>query len=277
MVLVFTVVINSLRERQTTYLFTELSGIAETRWQRLIPNFEWETNRGLNIGIILLCEYLLGWNWKYIPLIYGPAILIPLWTNKALPFSYTHQIILFLSLYTQKWIPALISGTMLYLVNYYHGDYSLSRAIDRVQKELLNTLIFSGPLLIFLKKTHSYLLIFLVLVAIALFVLYYFYNDPLSTISYSDPDSYTERWRRQHGIRTGFYTQHLKPRLYDRSPTVSYDTEESFPEVPRDPRFYTMQDPLPAQQLRNQIAETAPVTAVGGLAFDFEDQKTQEF
>ena len=89
---------------------------------KYLPQFDFELSPYLNIGIILLCEYLLGWNNMYIPLIYGGAILIPLMNDKSVPFSMTYQMILTLSLWTQKWIPFFISFFMIYGYDYYQEE-----------------------------------------------------------------------------------------------------------------------------------------------------------
>ena len=78
-----------------------------------LPKFTWELSPYVNICIILVLEYLLGWNYKLIPIIYCGMILIPAIQRVKLPYSTTYQVILTLSLWTQKWIPFTISFLIL--------------------------------------------------------------------------------------------------------------------------------------------------------------------
>jgi len=177
-----------------------------------LPKFTWELSPYVNICIILVLEYLLGWNYKLIPIIYCGMILIPAIQRVKLPYSTTYQVILTLSLWTQKWIPFTISFLILYAYDYFQADHVLATYDKRLDNNLLQTLILNFvPFFFFVafKQKYHWVQVVFILAILVLWLM----NRSWHLADIFDP-SYSPFEPEED-----YY--HLQ--IYSYSPFISYD------------------------------------------------------
>ena len=201
-----------IKELNRLAISTPLQNLGLGTSSIFLPKFTWELSPIVNICIILVLEYLLGWNYKLIPIIYCGMIFIPAIQRVKLPYSTTYQVILMLSLWTQKWIPFTISFLILYAYDYYEDDHVLASYDKRFDNNLLQTLILNFVpffyFVVFKQKYHWFQVVFLLAILVFFLLNRTWHLVDIFDPSYSPFEPYVSDY-------------HLE--VYSYSPFLAYD------------------------------------------------------
>ena len=215
-----------IKELNRLAISTPLQNLGLGTSSIFLPKFTWELSPIVNICIILVLEYLLGWNYKLIPIIYCGMIFIPAIQRVKLPYSTTYQVILMLSLWTQKWIPFTISFLILYAYDYYQADHVLASYDKRLDNNLFQTLVLNFVpffyFVVFQQKYHWFQVVFLLAI-----LLFWLMNRTWHMVDIFDPGySPFEPYVSAYHLQVYSYSPFI---AYDGSGVPPLITEEMVP------------------------------------------------